>query len=180
MNLTLANAGLPMIVVWVPGLFLAFIPIVLAEATVYRLLHKGEIVRWLARVSAANVASTLLGVPLTWLALVILQMNTGGGGALPLDTTIDRLIATVLHSPWVVPYQHDLHWLFPAAGLFLTLPFLIVSVMLEHLVIRWMAQSHGDDTTRLTRATAWLANGITYFGVASLWSLGLYIAVGAA
>ena len=76
----LANAGVPMLFVQMP-LLLITLPVVIAvEAALCR--------RWLGvswkkawkSAAIANIASTVVGFPILWIALVIIQMAVGGGG----------------------------------------------------------------------------------------------------
>ena len=158
-------------------LVLGFIPIVLIEAGIYRLSAGPNFLRWLANVSIANVASTFLGVPATWVVLVILQMSIGGGGGMPLATTSDRLIASIVQSPWIVPYRYDIHWLMPAAGLVLTAPFLVASVFIEHWVISKLLCNKATKSAMPSRTIAWRANLVSYGFVGIFWVIALYSAV---
>jgi hypothetical protein len=68
-----ANAGLPMLLVIWPLAFAGIIPVIAVEAWVVR---RGTGVSWrvsLWEMTKANLVSTLVGLPLTWIALVALE-----------------------------------------------------------------------------------------------------------
>lgn len=76
----LANVGVPMLFVYAPILIFGFAPIAIIEALwlsyrqpalSYRMANKPVMI--------ANLWSTLLGIPLTWFALFVIQLATGGG-----------------------------------------------------------------------------------------------------
>ena len=110
--ITLANAGVPMLLVYAPVLAAAFVPIVVIESTLVTWLCDVRVGRAFWTVSVANLVSTVVGVPLTWLALVLIPMLTGGGGAHGVGPQ-----AVTWQAPWLIPYEEELHWMIPAAGL---------------------------------------------------------------
>ena len=184
MTPTLANVGVPMLVLYWPVMVLALIPIVVVEASVYRLICGKPIKRWIVDVAIANGVSTIAGIPLTWLLLVISQMtimpllaSVVPSELITFETTIGRLAAVVSNAPWVVPYQHHIHWLVPSAGVLLVAPFLIASVLIEHWIIARRHARRSPDEPRLSRMTAWKANGCSYALVAAYWTHLLYSAV---
>lgn len=159
--LVLANAGLPMLLLFGPLLLLALLPIVLIETGLYRWRLGVDWGKAALGSTVANLISTIFGVPLTWVALVVLQMLTGGGGAHGVG-----IHAVTWQAPWLIPYEEDLYWMVPAAGMFLCLPFLVASVLIEKLVLRLM-WSHLDRSK--IRLAVWLSNGVTYGCLATFW-----------
>ena len=72
---TLANIGIPMIVVQWPLMFATLVPVVVLETLV---IHRRLRVSWrsaLLGVGKANVLSTLIGVPLAWLLMFGLELG---------------------------------------------------------------------------------------------------------
>lgn len=165
--ITLANAGVPMLFLYAPVLAIAFVPIVAIEATLVTWLCNVRVGRAFWTVALANLVSTVVGVPLTWLALVLLQMLTGGGGAHGVG-----LQAVTWQAPWLIPYEESLHWMIPAAGMFLCVPFYLTSALVEMLVLRPLLK----DGTGIARGV-WIANGATYGLLAAFWGLLLFLAV---
>jgi hypothetical protein len=132
--ISLIDIGLPMIFVAIPAMILALLPIIGIEAIVLR--HSISITfREATRIAALmNLASTLLGIPITWFLLVAVQLLTGGGRAYGLKTPLTRFLAVTWQAPWLTPYESDLYWMIPAAGLFLLIPFFFASWYVEYLV----------------------------------------------
>lgn len=160
-----ANAGLPMIVVALPGMAVALIPIVLVEALV---LASRLRARWwpCAKFSlVANLVSSFLGLPLTWFLLVVVQMLTGGGDAYGLGSRWHRFIAVTWQAPWLIPYESDLPWMIPSAALALLIPFFFASVLVQYHVIRRMLPT---TTHTAIRRGVLLANTWSYAGLAAV------------
>ena len=74
-----ANAGFPMIIAIWPASWLLYCPVVLIEAVVARRSLSRGLVEGLGVSAAADLASTLIGIPVTWflLALVVTQGTQG-------------------------------------------------------------------------------------------------------
>lgn len=162
-----ANAGLPMIILVMPALTLSIIPIIIIEATyISRQLAlrnaKATIV-----VTMSNLASTVVGVPLTWLILVVIQVGTGGGSAYGLDSALGVVLAVTWQAPWLIPYGPDLDWMIPVAGLVLLIPFFFVSWWLEYYVTAKMLT---DIEKSVINHAVRNANLITY-GLLALWPI---------
>jgi hypothetical protein len=160
-----ANAGVPMIFVTLPGMAIALVPIVLVEALVLARSLKAE---WwsCANLSLmANLASSFLGLPLTWLMLVVIQMLSGGDEAFGLDSPWHRFLAVTWQAPWLIPYENDLPWMVPSAALVLLMPFFVVSVAMEYYVVRRMLPG---ATRRVVRTGVLVANAWSYTGLAAV------------
>lgn len=162
-----ANAGLPMIVLVVPAMLWALIPIIVVEA--FYLEKSLDLPRATAAKCAAisNAISTIIGVPLTWLALVIIQMITGGGQAYGLDSFFYKMLAVTWQAPWLIPYESDLDWMVPIAGLSLLVPFFFVSWWIEYLIVRFFVTNRSHD---LIKRKVRNANLISY-GLLALWPI---------
>lgn len=155
-----------MIFLQMPLMVAALIPVVFVEALLVR--------RWLrlprgtvfAGVAVANLASTLLGVPLAWLAMLAVEFIVG----LPLSLTLDHLhsnlnspvlalLGCVIGSAWLPPAETQMHWMIPMALTSLLVASFFASVWLERLVcVRWWQTS---DATSVRRAVL-KANGASY------------------
>src|SRR6516165_4976483 len=99
----LANAGIPMLFVQMP-LLLITLPIVIAvEAALCR--------RWLGvswkqawkSAGIANVLSTLVGFPILWVALVVIQLVVGGGGVPNLTEPWFSVYTVTVQAAWLLP-----------------------------------------------------------------------------
>ena len=104
-----ANAGVPIIFLAMPTLGLSILPIIIIEAMF--LSKKLELTTSSAfkTTTISNPVSTIVGIPLTWLLLVLIQMLAGGGGAFGLDTTLGKVLSVTLQAAWLIPYETDLH-----------------------------------------------------------------------
>ena len=155
----LADAGVPMLAVVWPISWLLLLPIVIVEALVAQALLDLEPRQSLVVAAKANVASTLIGIPLTWLLLLLVELLLSKGLAYGLGTPTDKLLAFTLQAPWLIPYEGSLHWLVPAAAIVLCVPFFIVSVFTERAVVRrLLPQASPSAVTHWS----WRANLITY------------------
>jgi hypothetical protein len=136
MILLLADAGLPMVAVEYPILLLGFVPIVIVEAVVARRrlgLTSGRSVK---AAIVANLVSTVLGFPLLWILLALLQYCLGGTRAYGLQTWWEKLYAVTIQAPWLIPYEGDMRWMVPLAGAYLLIPAFFVSVWVERMIYR--------------------------------------------
>lgn len=73
-----ADAGIPMLAIAWPGMFLALIPVVLIEAWVLKPRLCLSMRRALKLASVANLASTVVGVPIAWRVYLALQVGVTG------------------------------------------------------------------------------------------------------
>ncbi len=154
-----ADIGAPMIFLTLPMLLIGLLPIILLEAFVLlkvtRIDFKGAF-----KVSALmNAVSTIVGIPVTWVLLVLLQMFTGGGAAYGLETPLKKFLAVTWQAPWLIPYESDLYWMMPAASLVLLIPFFFASYSIETVIARRMLKSLDKG---LVRKSVFIANLLSY------------------
>jgi len=166
-----ANAGVPMIFLAIPVLGVSIIPIIIIESIV--LSKQLELAAPVAFKTAtiSNLVSTIVGIPLTWLLLVLIQMLTGGGGAYGLDTALGKVLSVTLQAAWLIPYESDLHWMIPVAGLVLLVPFFFVSWWSEYFVSRKMLKDHSAQRVKIAVRNA---NMITY-ALLAFWPVGYWV-----
>jgi hypothetical protein len=94
--------------------------------------------------AVANLVSTIVGIPLTWLVLAPCQMVIGlAVYRIPAmqnwDGPMARVISVVLSAAWLPPFQIEASpWIVPLAALVLLVPFFFVSVWSERLVMERM------------------------------------------
>jgi hypothetical protein len=169
-----ANTGVPMLFVQLHLLVLALLPVIAVETWVLGRRLGLPFRRALNGATWANLASTFVGFPLAWLALLGVQLMAGGGEAQGLSTPAGRLYAVTLQAPWLIPYEGDLYWMIPAASLVLLVPCLPASALLEG----WLLRLGWADVrpSKVWRA-AWLANGLSYTLLLALGGLHLYLAL---
>ncbi|WP_345478805.1 hypothetical protein, partial [Niveibacterium umoris] len=154
-----ADAGVPLLFLTLPGMVLALLPVIAIEAIVLARTFRSNVLSVLKASALANIASTLLGIPITWVVLVLLQDLTGGGRSYGLTTPLQKLLAVTWQAPWLIPYEGDLYWMVPAASLALMVPFFIASVYIElAVVLRIVA----DNPPLLVRRAVLRSNLLTY------------------
>jgi hypothetical protein len=160
-----ADAGIPMIAaVWPVGC-LMFLPVVLIESFVaIKSLGLG-FRRSIVVTAAANAVSTLAGIPLTWIALVVVQIVTGGGTFRPINAPFQRFLAVFSSAAWLPPYEYDLCWMIPLAAILLCIPFYFVSVLIENAVVCRMVANPRVEVRRFS----WIANFASYALIVAFW-----------
>src|SRR5260370_1208577 len=77
----LADVGLPMLVFVWPASWILLVPIVLVEAVIARRILALPPARCLKISFVANLVSTMVGIPLAWLAALLLELLLAGIGA---------------------------------------------------------------------------------------------------
>jgi hypothetical protein len=154
-----ADAGVPMLFVTLPAMVIALIPIILIESIVIGRFLGTSTLSKRKSVAIANVVSTLIGLPLTWVALLVLQLISGGGAAHGLVTPTQKLLAVTWQAPWLIPYEGNLNWMVPAASLFLLVPFFFVSYFIEALII---FRLNSQIPRKQIRAATFRANIVSY------------------
>jgi len=159
-----ADIGVPMVAIFLPPMWLSLIPVILLESWI---LHRRLFVSHQSALLAStvgNVATTVVGIPLVWLVLAILE-GSCCGTAHGLASFGDKIYAVTVQAPWLIPYEKDLGWMIPVALLVLFVPFFGITVAIEGYLSRRILPA--VEPRRLWRAT-WLANGWSYLMLALL------------
>jgi hypothetical protein len=167
-----ADVGIPMLAVTWPGMLLALIPVVLIEAWVVKSRLRLKAKETVRVVFWANVLSTIIGIPLAWLVLLVLDMVvTSGGTAMGLDTPWRRFLAVTVQAPWLVPYSSELYWMVPSATLALLPAYFVASWAIEYKAMqllfrrRWttvLEQPQPHIAVQAVRSSALYANLASY------------------
>jgi hypothetical protein len=158
-----ADAGIPMLVLVWPGAWLALLPVVLVEALVARRLLRLRFGRSLRVALVANLVSTGVGIPVTWLGLVLVEMlgalGIAGTTVFATDFESDRWFQLAFF-PFMAAWLPDsAPWMVVAAAIVLCVPFYFVSVWLEFLVARrFLPEFERVQVKRWSR----IANAVSY------------------
>lgn len=166
-----ANAGLPMLAVAWPAFLFGLIPVIALEAVIFWI--RGFPFFWSLKWNAvANAVTTLAGIPMTWLALLVVEFGIAiGFGILNLDPiTVPAPVESILHilgfvfmAPWLGPFGRDENWIVPAAMLVLMVPFFVMSYWIESRILMARSASlDGDVEEKRVRRTCLIANAFTY------------------
>jgi hypothetical protein len=154
-----ADAGAPMLALVWPCAWVLLIPIILVEALVAVRVLRVTFPAGLKIAGIANLVSTFVGMPLTWVLLVLVQMSTGGGGAFGTHTLPQKILAVTWQSPWLIANESELYFRAPAAAAFLCIPFFFMSVWVENFVAR---RSFAKEERPNVLRWAWRANLLSY------------------
>ena len=104
-----ANAGVPMIAIVFPEMILSLVPVILIEIAVLIKRLKINKQKTVLAVVAGNLYSTLFGIPLTWIILVVIQVITGGDrGIYNIGILLRNILSVTWQAPWLMP-SNDLH-----------------------------------------------------------------------
>jgi hypothetical protein len=155
----LANAGLPMVIVFLPPAWLALVPIIVIESAygAWRLkLHAG---RALAAQSVANCVSTLIGIPVTWLVLVLIEFVLLEGAVRIAPQSLLSAFTPIVGAAWLGPGAEEKLWMMALAITLLTAAFYLMSVSTEGFII---ARFFPDVPRKLIRRWSFEANAISY------------------
>jgi len=114
-----ANAGIPLIVVFLPPLWIALPVVIIVETIVVARFLDVPFWRAIAPVTAGNIASTIGGIPLLWIMIVLMQL------------LLPRLGIPFPAIGWLLPYEEDLWWMVPAALIVFAVPCFLISVAIE-------------------------------------------------
>jgi HEAT repeat protein len=167
-----ANAGIPMLLLVWPAMWLLLLPIIVLEAAVATKILHIDFMQGVQIAGVANLVSTLVGIPITWFLLFIVQLKAASKkGDFGLDTLRGKILSVTLQSSWLIPYENA-NWMVPAAELFLCIPFFLMSVSTEFFCAVCFTQNKLPTQNLL--AWAWMANGISY-GIISLVCLAILV-----
>ena len=156
-----ANAGIPMLALAWPAQWLAFVPVVLIETAVIATALNSRYREQLWPVARANLLSTLVGVPIAWLAMLAVEAGVAAivFGLLP-ESVADlpgmQIVLFPLMAAWI---GGSSSWEFEVAFLVLSVPFCLASVYIEY---RSLKGALDDGAARILRGAIWRGNILTY------------------
>lgn len=171
-RVALADAGVPMLIVMMPTMAASLLPIILIEAYILKSRLNLTTKSAISSSALANIFSTFVGVPFTWLVLVIAEHSSGSNsGFYKVDTLSDIFSVAILQAPWLPPLQDSSHfWMVPIAMLVLLVPFFFISWYAEYRVIRKINPALDPAAIK---AAARTANLVTY-ALLALYPVWLY------
>ncbi len=163
----LANAGVPMIFIIMPPAIILVVPIILIEGLLAKFILQKPWTYCFQFSGICNVLSTCVGIPATWLILVIFQMLSDGSSAKGLDSIKDYIYAVTIQAPWLFPYESELDWMIPVAATVLTVIFWLISIVIEALIGLIIRK---EKSLSWLRVIIWSIGGntMTYIPVISL------------
>jgi hypothetical protein len=176
--LSIADAGVPMIVFTLPALLMLLLPVILIEGFLCKKWLGLSTWEAMKSNAVANLASTIVGMPLAW--GIMLAVELGGEEVLMHTPVLENSHSPILYlayfllsAPWI---YGEPAWTIPAAVLVLLIPFFFASYAVEYRVIRSMlvepAGNPSNQTRVQVRTAVRNANLVTYaiLGIAtSVW-----------
>ena len=155
-----ANVGLPMVVPMGFLMIAALLPIIGVEAWVLSNRLDVGFGAALAASGRANVISTIVGIPITWIVGGILGKELSG--FLPKSNAAWKKVLNVIlgNLLWLLGSytEKNAGWIIPSAELVLLVPFFFLSWWIESLVVAGTLVTHAD---RISGAV-FLANLLSY------------------
>jgi len=173
-----ADVGVPMLAVMWPPAWLLLLAIVPAEGYFARRILSLDWRSALGLSLRANLVSTLVGIPLTWFVLLLVEFGTGYAVYLlkvdeaSVPSAVQRAVAITVLAPWLGPGDGLSAWIVPAAAAYLCIPFFFASVLIENRVA---LRRLGPLETPRVRKWSWYANGFSYsiiFACLVAWAIG--------
>lgn len=156
-----ANMGIPMLAFMWPLYWFSFIIVVAIEWVVMQkiLVHVSR-PKSLWAVFCSNAITTILGVPIVWIFLVLiaalLEFFREKYGIMSDILILWEYAAQVtFFSAWVAPYgDAALKWIIPGAATFLLLIFFVASYYIEYL-ISWRVLKNGGYDKGIIKKSVW-------------------------
>lgn len=131
-SLVYANVGVPMLALAWPAEWLALIPIVALESEIMRRSLNVQFKAMIWPVTKANLISTLVGVPVAWIAMLTPMMLVGFlSQFVPAETEIPNAVQYLLFPLTAAWVMGSSSWQIYAAFLVLAVPFCLMSIFLE-------------------------------------------------
>lgn len=163
-----ANAGLPMLAIVWPLSIPVFVPVVALESWV---VQRALGVPWkssLTQMVKANAFSTIIGIPLAWLASVVVEflllylaVHLVGVQSYPPEA-VGKVGSVILSAPWLGPFEEGSYWILPLATIVLLIPFFFASFWLEAW---YVARTLCPEAPARGRKAVWNANLFSYLGL---------------
>ena len=162
-----ANVGLPMLAIAWPAMFISLIPIIIIEAFYIRRKLQITLKQSFKVMTIANLESTVIGIPLTWVCLLLVEMVFGYSAAfLGIDKLPEKaqqiilgVASVTVGSAWIGPSEKNAYWLVPAATTALLISFFFVTWWYELMSVK--RQLKDFEKSDLKDAVL-IANLITY------------------
>ncbi len=154
------NVGIPVIALTYPGFAVLLLPIIITEYFIIKSIINIEKKPILVSTVVSNLASTLIGVPLAWAVLLILEMITTGGAAIQSEGLMYFVGSIALQSAWMLP--PDYYWMLPAAIIVNLIPAFFLSKYSEYIITKKMIKT--VEKNQIKKAV-FKANNVTYGGL---------------
>ena len=147
-----------MLVVVLPGMVTCLIPIIIIESWYCHRSLKLPYRRALKVMSIVNLESTLFGIPMAWIAWVLIEgivglvlYFLGENLHVAIPNSFGILFNVTIGAAWLAPVESQAYWMVPTASFVLLIPFFYVSWLLERSLARRFLQEYThEDINRAT------------------------------
>ena len=136
---------------------IAFVPVVIIETIFAKRLISLPWKVVAKDVSVANVWTTLVGVPIAWMIMLLVEILATRGHAWGMQSPVMMIASVTLQAAWLIPYEEHIFWMVPAALTFLLVPSFFISVWIERWALRrrWQMLDRTLVGTVVLRANLW-------------------------
>ncbi|HEY9774990.1 MAG TPA: hypothetical protein V6C81_14595 [Planktothrix sp.] len=163
-----ADACLPLIMAMAVPLWMSLAIVIPLEAYVAVKILRVGWKKGLLLSTTANVASTVIGVPITGAILAFLDLRFNAeylwrawwSAVSPSDKLQKGAIMMLLSSPLIPPDHENFYWMLPVAALVMCVPFFFISVWIEYFVAVLFEKEL--EHKKAVLSWAWKANLISY------------------
>jgi hypothetical protein len=121
-----ANMGIPMLMLAWPAYILGLIPVIAIEAFIGTRMLKLSWNDVLPATAIGNIWSTLVGIPVVWIALIALEAAAGIGLSTIDPSGILQWVLFPFFVAWLAPTESI--WVVYAAFVVLAIPFCVASI----------------------------------------------------
>lgn len=100
-----ANSGIPLLVAIEPFLAFSLVPIILVEVCILRTKLKSDWRETIKAVTLSNLVSTLIGIPMIWAIILIIELFLILITAFALPSSFQSPYITLLAPAWIFPME---------------------------------------------------------------------------
>ena len=161
-----ANSGVPMIFVTLPLMAIGLLPVIFIEAYIIKKQLNLQPMESVTASAIANALAIIVGIPVTWAVLLILQLVSGGGRSYQLNPFFEKFLSITWQATWLMPIESDSYWMVPVAMLVLFITFFFASWKIEYYIIKRINETIDSN---LVNTVCYQANLLTY----TLFALGI-------
>jgi hypothetical protein len=162
-----ANAGIPMLALAWPAYWIALVPVIVFEGIMARKIIGLEWGKSFKASTVANLVSTFLGIPITWLLLFLVEMAIAySAHYMEMSGDLSAIVLFPFMAAWLPPVE-DVCQVY-AAFVVLAVPFCLVSIYIEAQVAKRVLA-----TVELPILYKWArrSNVLSYFAIITLSAL---------
>jgi len=163
-----ANAGIPMLMIEWPFMILSLLPIIYFEAWVIQKYIKLTHKQLLKITTASNFASTLIGVPLTYAIILVLQYLLTDHITIQANNSWGLLVHSIIFPALAIPAENSLWFIFPVSGSVLLVFYFLVSWQIEKLATRFLLKNQNISSQIISKSVL-LANIYSYLALFVIW-----------